>query len=111
VDAFSSDAIPTHLLTYEAFLEYKRHLVSGGVLAVHISNRHLDLNPVLAAAAGATNLSLRVVESDARGVESGSTWALLSEDESRLETFATSTDISPTRLWTDGYSSLLRVIR
>src|SRR5207248_4401523 len=47
LDAFSSDAIPVHLLTVEAFKTYLRHLKPGGVLAVHISNRYLDLVPVV----------------------------------------------------------------
>ena len=51
VDAFSSDAIPVHLLTREAFALYFRHLQPGGVLAVHVSNKHLDLEPVVAMAA------------------------------------------------------------
>jgi SAM-dependent methyltransferase len=51
VDAFSSDAIPVHLLTMEAFQLYFRHLRPDGILAVHISNRHLYLEPVVAAAA------------------------------------------------------------
>jgi spermidine synthase len=48
LDAFSSDSIPVHLLTQEAFAEYLRHLRPLGVLAVHISNVHLDLSPVVA---------------------------------------------------------------
>jgi SAM-dependent methyltransferase len=50
VDAFSSDAIPMHLLTREALAVYGRALVPSGLLLVHISNRYLDLEPVLAAA-------------------------------------------------------------
>ena len=51
VDAFSSDAIPTHLLTREAFGVYLRHLAEGGVLAVHVTNRYVDLKPVVRGAA------------------------------------------------------------
>src|SRR5207247_7660453 len=47
LDAFNSDAIPVHLLTKEAFEIYLRHLKPDGALAVHISNRHLDLLPVV----------------------------------------------------------------
>src|SRR2546422_4110843 len=47
LDAFSSDAIPVHLLTREAFELYQRHLRSGGIIAVHISNHYLDLEPVV----------------------------------------------------------------
>ena len=49
VDAFSSDSVPMHLLTREAFPTYRRHLSPGGLLLVHISNRYLDLRPVIAA--------------------------------------------------------------
>ena len=51
LDAFSSDAIPVHLLTHEAFILYRQHITDRGVIAVHISNRHLDLRPVVRAAA------------------------------------------------------------
>ena len=51
VDAFSSDAIPVHLLTREALAVYFRHLKPDGILALHISNRYLDLEPVCAKAA------------------------------------------------------------
>jgi SAM-dependent methyltransferase len=51
VDAFSSDSVPMHLLTREALQVYRRALSPGGLLLVHISNRYLDLEPVLAAAA------------------------------------------------------------
>jgi len=47
LDAFSSDAIPVHLLTREAFDVYERHLNPGGILAIHISNQYLDLEPVV----------------------------------------------------------------
>jgi spermidine synthase len=48
LDAFSSDAIPVHLLTREAFALYERILAPGGIMAVHVSNRHVDLQPVIA---------------------------------------------------------------
>ena len=51
LDAFSSDAIPVHLLTHEAFALYRERITDRGVIAVHISNRHLDLRPVVRAAA------------------------------------------------------------
>ena len=51
IDAFSSDAVPMHLLTAEAFATYRRHIAPNGLLMVHISNRFLDLEPVLAALA------------------------------------------------------------
>ena len=56
LDAFSSDAIPVHLLTAEAFELYARHLKPGGVICVHISNRYLELKPVVVSAAKIINL-------------------------------------------------------
>ena len=53
VDAFSGDSIPAHLLTQEALALYMRHLAPGGILAVHVSNRYVDFDPVLAAGARA----------------------------------------------------------
>jgi hypothetical protein len=62
LDAFSSDAIPTHLLTLEAIREYRTRLVPDGLLLFHISNRHLLLGPVLKAAADALQLDIRIAE-------------------------------------------------
>ncbi|MFK5922939.1 MAG: fused MFS/spermidine synthase [Verrucomicrobiota bacterium] len=56
IDAFSSDAIPVHLLTEEAFVLYKKHLKPDGILAIHISNRHLDLAPVVRSAVTAIGI-------------------------------------------------------
>jgi predicted nucleic acid-binding protein len=58
LDAFSSDAIPVHLLTREALAGYLAHLSRRGVLLFHISNRHLDLLPVIAAGAAKAGLSV-----------------------------------------------------
>src|SRR5262249_31332881 len=63
VDAFSSDSIPVHLLTLEAFELYFRHLKPDGILAMHISNRHLHLEPVVAAAAKKLGKDAVVIES------------------------------------------------
>ena len=62
LDAFSSDAVPVHLLTREAFTVYLRHLAPHGVLAVHVSNLHFALRPVVEAAAEAHGLSMVAIE-------------------------------------------------
>ena len=64
IDAFSGDAIPVHLLTEEAFQLYWKHLKPDGILAVHISNRYLDLAPVVAAGAQDSGKQIRLVEND-----------------------------------------------
>jgi spermidine synthase len=119
VDAFSSDSIPVHLLTVEAFETYFRHLKPGGILAVHISNRYLDLKPVLREAAAKFGRPARLFDEDSdeeRGVY-GSTWVLISDDpktferaplESAAEPLETD---KPVRLWTDDYSDLWRILK
>ncbi|PTY07689.1 ferrichrome ABC transporter permease [Opitutaceae bacterium EW11] len=120
LDAFSSDAIPVHLLTREAFELYLKHLAWSGVIAVHISNRYLDLEPVVYKAARSLGLQA-VTISDNPPKEDWwlyrSTWVLVSRT---TEPFS-QTDIAKVaelplkqkdvRLWTDDYASLLPVLR
>src|SRR5207249_576380 len=90
-DAFSSDAVPTHLITLEAFQLYFRHLKSNGVLAVDITNRVIDLRPVVAAAAQALRKDLIFLKNRAdpsRGVNSA-VWALVSTDQALLDRLRT----------------------
>jgi hypothetical protein len=119
VDAFSGDAIPLHLLTVEALELYRHHLAAGGVIAYHISNRHVNLEPAIALLA--RNAGMRAVRvsnlaNDARD-EFDSTWILLSDDPSFFATPDVSAHSHPAeirpglRLWTDEYSSLMPVLR
>jgi len=119
LDAFSSDAIPVHLLTLEAFRVYLRQLRPGGILAVHISNRYLDLVPVVQQAARALSLELRQVDNDDdddAGVYR-SDWLLLSTspaafDGALLKGAAERIDAeSRVRLWTDDYSDLYHILK
>jgi len=119
VDAFSGDAIPLHLLTTQALDLYKRHLAPGGILAFHISNQHVDLEPEIALLARAAGIDVRRVSSIAneqRG-EYTATWMLLTnssafftQPEVASQVRQPSSDASA-RLWTDDYSSLLPAIR
>jgi spermidine synthase len=118
VDAFSSDAIPAHLLTAEAFALYLAHLRDrDGILAVHISNRFLDLRPVVLALARHHGLAVAVVDVGSHAHTYESTWVLLSRDPKVLATPAiadAAEDVSgtrPTGLWRDDYSSLLTAIK
>src|SRR5712692_9876208 len=119
LDAFSSDAIPVHLLTVEAFKTYLRHMKPGGILAVHISNRYLDLVPVVQQAARHLSLELRQVENDDED-DAGvyrSDWMLLSASPAPfqgglLKDAADRIDAVPrVRLWTDDYSDLYRILK
>ncbi|MBI5281385.1 MAG: fused MFS/spermidine synthase [Candidatus Solibacter usitatus] len=118
VDAFSSDSIPVHLLTREAMGVYFRHLKPQGVLAVHISNRFIDLQPVLERAAKALGKQVLVVETEETdGKCFGTTWVLLSANRellnrASLEKGAKAPEDAPwLRVWTDDYSNVFRVLR
>jgi hypothetical protein len=118
VDAFSSDAIPVHLLTEEAMLLYFRHLRPDGVLAVHISNRYLDLQPVVEGEAKATGKIARVLDTDDdESVDVfASTWVLVFASDSgfepeELKGSAQIESKRKVRLWTDDYSNLFRILK
>lgn len=113
IDAFSGDSVPTHLLTLEAFRLYQAHLRPGGVLALHVSNRYLDLLPVVAKLAQALKLESLVVDADRRDDWSAaSLWVLLSTDPSALRIDTVGAKTSPFAieqtgpLWTDEFTSL-----
>jgi SAM-dependent methyltransferase len=118
VDAFSSDSIPVHLLTLEAMQLYFRHLRPDGILAVHISNRYLDLQPVLRGEKDATGKLARVVdteEDDSQDVF-GATWVLITSPASGFdgEELSRSAEIASkrhVRLWTDDYSNLFQILK
>ncbi len=119
LDAFSSDAIPTHLLTLEAFQTYLRHLKPNGVLAVHVSNRYLDLQPAVHRVGAEVGLKTVFVNSnadDARLVRE-SQWVLLCRNDSlfkkspiRLAGFFPMS-LPHVRLWTDEHVSVWEVMR
>jgi len=119
LDAFSSDAIPMHLLTREAFSGYEEHLRGpASVIAVHISNHTLDLRPVLAGIGREFGFhALRVYPLLPTGPFSQSEWILLSRDAVSLSRNEIAQHSEPfpgaTRpiFWTDDYCDVLRVIR
>ena len=86
IDAFSSDSIPIHLITREAMELYLTKLAPGGFLVVHVSNRHLDLPPVVAAAAQQLRLVARLCddEDESEVGKSASTWAVLVQNKGDL---------------------------
>lgn len=123
LDAFSSDAIPVHLMTREAFDTYGRVLGNDGLLLVHISNRFLNLEPVVESAARtggwkAAKLVYYPTAGEARMEATTSEWIALSRSQARLDALV-STDGEWTRLnpyprftpWTDDYASILPVVR
>ena len=116
VDAFSSDAIPTHLLTQEAFRLYLGHIKPTGIIALHVSNRYLDLVPVVSAAAASLSLKAVVIESAADNARAiyRATWVLVTSDIGLLEQMGPTARPAPmarNRVWTDDYSSILRAFK
>jgi spermidine synthase len=119
VDAFSGDAIPLHLLTREAVELYKRHLAPGGILAFHVSNQHVALEPEIALLAASAGMQARTVQTEpnpSRG-EYRASWVLVTNNQSFLSNPAVADvillpDQKPgLRLWSDDYSSLLPLLR
>jgi hypothetical protein len=116
VDAFSSDAIPIHLLTRESFETYLAHLSDDGVLALHVTNRYVDLIPIVARLAAEVGMNAIYIEnhsSDSRMVNS-TDWLLLTNNQEFLGVEAVHEDEEempePGPLWTDDFSSVFEVL-
>lgn len=117
VDAFSSDAIPMHLLTVEAMRTYVQHVTPGGAVVFNISNRYLDLRPVIRTLADAVDWRVQVVHDRP---ESGSgllpsMWAVVSADPDLHSALAAAGATEPAadpalRPWTDAYGNLFEVL-
>ena len=110
VDAFSSDSIPVHLLTREALQLYFKHLAPEGVLAVHISNRYINLEPVLERGAAALGKTARVFETEDNDDQTcyGTTWVLLASDPAIFRQEPLQTGVKPApapwlQVWTDDF--------
>ncbi len=119
LDAFSSDAIPTHLLTREALEMYRSRLAPGGLIVLHISNRRLDLAPVIAAAARDLGMAGRIqddVLDDPAAGKWPSTWVVLADTPDALAPLRNNAlwnalEANGARAWTDDYAAILRVMR
>jgi SAM-dependent methyltransferase len=119
VDAFSGDSIPVHLLTRQAFELYFRHLEPDGVLAVHISNQYLDLQPVVEAAASSLEKQALLVSNgdDRRDGIFAANWILVGDPRAfadQPEMQDAGIILTPSKddeLWTDDYSSLFKILK
>jgi hypothetical protein len=118
LDVFSSDSIPVHLLDMEAFDVYLQHLARDGILAVHITNSHLDLKPVVWILAQHFGLARVLIENPGDGVITyPSVWMLLARDPAVLAAPAIVDAAKPMehyapriRLWTDDYNNLFQIL-
>ncbi len=122
VDAFSSDAIPVHLITREALRVYLRHVKPDGIVAFHVSNRFLDLIPVVARLAREEGAHAALVTDDPeegdQSLKSRSDWVLVARSKPELEhplikeAGAVEAPERPEwRTWTDDYSNLVQILR
>jgi SAM-dependent methyltransferase len=118
IDAFSSDAIPVHLITREAVEVYLRHMKPDGVIAFHVTNRYLDLVPVVEGIAHELDLHTLWISDDGElPLANSSSWVLVAKDPVRLSDprlMEAATNISARRdwrVWTDDFNNLLQVMK
>ncbi len=123
IDAFSSDAIPVHLLTRECYATYWYHLKKDGILAVHVSSRYFNLGPVVRALADLDQeqrmKALLVADEGSESQETDATrWILVTANQQFLATREVQEAVTPWKeddptplLFTDDYSNLLRLLR
>jgi SAM-dependent methyltransferase len=117
VDAFSGDSIPVHLITVEAFTEYLRHMKPEGVIAFHVSNRFLDLKPVLLAIAERHGLEYAYLHETAESGGTTSDWVVMTRHKPFIlkQLIVEATEpVAPRpdwRIWTDGYNNLIQVFK
>jgi hypothetical protein len=120
IDAFTSDAIPVHMLTRECFAVYWRHLSPGGLLLIHITNRFLNLEPVVRAQADAIGCQAVMVRSadDAKLAIGKSDWMIVTNNEDFLGNDMVEKTLEKKRspgpaplLWTDDFASLWQILK
>jgi hypothetical protein len=126
MDAFSSDAVPVHLLTREAFAIYQRHVKPDGAILVNISNRYLDLRPVVEHAARTFGYQAYNIDSEDGGMEEedggwwfyAASWMVLSKNQEFMQRELLRSAASPPApprddipLWTDDYTSMFKILK
>ena len=121
LDAFDSDAIPIHLLTREAFEVYQRHLKPDGLIAIHVSNRHVDLLPVISNVARCFHYSSALIDYAAPEQKwwvYTCTWVLVARNHEVLSSPAirgAAAQVGMTanriQLWTDEFASVFPILK
>ena len=119
VDAFNSDSVPVHLLTRQALALYLDRLADGGIIAINLTNRYLDLQGVVGNLAHDAHLTallrndLHISKALARQGWAGSVWVVMARDPAALAGLSNDPRWTPLRarpesgVWTDDYSNLL----
>ncbi|TAJ21401.1 MAG: ferrichrome ABC transporter permease [Dehalococcoidia bacterium] len=117
LDAFSSDSVPVHLLTQQAFDIYKRHMAPGGVIATNISNRHVDLRPVLRGAGASVGMDAAWVQGYPDSFQGYflTDWVILGSraflDRAPISAATGQWDSRAPILWTDDRSNLISILQ
>jgi hypothetical protein len=123
VDAFNSDSVPVHLLTREALALYLDRLADGGVIAVNVTNRYLDLKEVVGELAGDAGLAslardrIHISEAESEQGKAGSVWIVLAREPADLAPLARDPEWVPlpdfpgSEVWTDDFSNLLGALK
>ena len=118
VDAFSSDAIPVHLITGEAMAVYLKHLKPGGALVIHVTNRFLKLAPVVKKIADSHGLHAALITDEAEDeIFSKTDWVIVTRDRTLLENDAIAgkasaiDEIPGLKLWTDDFNNLFQILK
>jgi SAM-dependent methyltransferase len=123
LDAYSSDTVPVHLVTREALQLYLRKLSPDGTILFHISNKYLDLQPVIArltedaGLVGIYRTDTRLTKEEEEQGKSASEWAIVARNATAFQPLLNDTQWKPmqapagTPLWTDNFSSILSVLR
>jgi spermidine synthase len=120
IDAFSSDAIPVHLITREAFAVYRRHLTKDGLIVFHVSNRYLDLKPVIAQLSndvGWFAAAVRDYPPNPSPAKALTDYVIVAKSESLLKVPPLISQVKSIKipdklsLWTDDYNNLFHILR
>jgi len=118
IDAFSGDSIPTHLVNKDVLVEYRRKLAPRGGIIFHITNRYLNLEPVLAKIADEAGAYVAIKDVGDSGINMRSIWCIMTWDDDRFLKLITEQDWQPLeinprdqgRIWSDDYSTILPII-
>ena len=115
IDAFSSDAIPVHLLTQEAFKIYQQKITPNGGILIHISNRHLNIGPVIYANAISLNqmLFMLLTNDDLENAQYAANWIFLTQNLEWVKNLKNwrFNPMTYTITWTDDYSNIVSILR
>ena len=114
LDAFSGDSVPVHLLTVEAFKIYQKHMLPSGIIAVHVTNRYLELAPVIEKVAAAVGMKTTRIITEESGDDNFTDYVLVTNNEAFLQAHPADTqgyekDL-PVSLWTDQNYNLFEVL-